>query len=123
MLGRSLTWLLLLSSLWCASGCGGEEVCDPVYVYPLDPERQCYGESEPAPQLWACRVGLAERGMALECVRSPGGELYAASRNSAASLESTSWTHENQLDEAGKAACHRVLSAGFPSPEQQSPTE
>lgn len=122
MLARSLTWLLL-SSLWCVTGCGDEEVCDPVDVYRLDPEGQCYGDSEPAPELWACRVGSPDRAVALECVRSPGGELYAAQRNGAASLESASWAYEGQLDAAEKAACDRVLSAGFPSPERQCPTE
>jgi hypothetical protein len=123
MLARSLTSLLLMSSLWCANGCGDEEVCDPVSVYRLDPEAQCYGDVEPAPELWACRVGLPERGVAIECVRSPGGELYAAQRNAAASLESTSWAHGDQLDAAEKAACDRVMSAGLPRPEQQCPTE
>jgi hypothetical protein len=123
MLARSLTSLLLLSSLLCASGCGDEEVCDPLSVYRLDPEGPCYGDVEPAPDLWACRVGVPERGIAIECVRSPTGELYAAQRNAAASLESTSWAHGDQLDAAEKAACDRIMSAGFPSSERRCPTE
>jgi hypothetical protein len=120
-LTRVSTLLMLLGSWSFATACGGdEETCDPVSVYRLDPERQCYGEPEEEPELRACRRDL-EKGIALECVRSPEGELYAARRNGAAWLESASWTFEEQLSATEKAACDQVRSAGFPSDRRQCP--
>lgn len=120
-MARSLMSLLFLSTFFYACG-DDEETCEQVSVYRLDSERQCYGDGKQIPELEAC-MGEPEKGIAFECVRSPEGELYVARRNSAAWLESASWTVENQLDAAEKAQCDQVRAVGFPSPRQTCPAE
>lgn len=121
-LARSLTPMLLVTSLSCAVACGDDETCKSVSAYRFDSERQCYGDGEEVPAIEAC-VGAPEKGTALECVRSPEGELYMVMRNGAASLNSDSWTLEAQLDAAEQDACDKMRPVGFPSPRTTCPVD
>jgi len=115
------TGLALALFLAGSIGCSDANVCEPVVGRRVDLDRQCYGDPIELGGLRACRT-RTEKGIALECVASPSGELFAVSRNTAASYEGSGFRHGSSLTADETALCQRASSEiGHPEPRNTCP--
>ena len=94
--------------------CSDDSVCEPVLGHRFDLVEQCYEAPVELAGLRACRT-RTEKGMGADCVASPDGELFMATRNIAASFEGSGWRQGGALSADEIATCTRaVRELGFP---------
>jgi hypothetical protein len=87
-----------------------------VTVHQVDAAAGCFRPAETVTALEACG-SETEKGTAYECVVSPADEPYVALRNTAESLQSSTWRFGSDVSMDEQALCDAALEVGPPSPE------